>query len=335
MILAMLLLSRCGGGSSSSSQLWTASASNPVIVMGQAMAGAQWNDPSVLKEGSTYVMYLTANSDPAPGTDVLPYRATSTDGITWSINTTALLSLGVATEFDEVGVETPSVIFFNSKYHMYYTGVPSGGLSGALAIGHATSDDGIIWTKDTGNPVLSPTGTIADWNGAQVAEPGAVVFNNNVYLFFTGVGLRSGGATPVAKQVIGLAISNDGSSFSAPAQVLEQSASYPANQDYVGYSTPSAIVYNNTIHLFHDVAQDTTGWVQAAIRHASSADGYTWVEDSNSIYTRSSFSWTAREIRSPTAINDGGMIKLWFAGDDYLDNAVWGIGYAEALDTIY
>jgi len=337
-MLTVFLATGCSSdsGSSGSQQGWSAYNSNPIIAMGQDLTGAQWNDPSVIKSGSTYVMYLTANSTGIPGQDVLPFRATSADGITWSINTTSLLTPGNTNDFDEAGIETPSVIFFNGEYHMYYTGVGSGGLSGPLSIGHATSTDGVTWVKDPiSNPVLIPTSVQTDWNGVQVGEPGAVIFNNQVYLFFTAVGLRPGGGTPLAMRTIGLAISTDGTSFGSQVQVLEQSARYPATGNYSGYSTPSALVYSGQLHLFYDVVQENPGFEQVALEHASSPDGITWAEDNTSIFVRSDFAWTMREIRSPAVINDGNLLKMWFAGDDVIANSIWGIGYASANAGIY
>lgn len=307
---------------------WAAHSANPVIKMGDGMPKAQWNDPSVIKIGEHYVMYLTANRT-AAGQNVVPFRAISVDGIHWRIDRKSLLARGrTKKDFDYAKIETPSVIYFRGKYHMYYTGVKTD-LSGILAIGHAISSDGISWEKDSGNPVLAPTGNIKDWNGAQVAEPGAVVFNDKVYLYFAAVGLR-GGNGPAAKRTIGLAISDDGDVFQAPVKVLEQSAQYSVVEDYSGYSTPSAVAHNGKLHLFYDVVLEKPDFIQVAILYAFSNDGIHWTEDERPIFKREDFQWTAREIRAPCVIVDGNALKIWFAGDDYLKSKIWGIGYAYA-----
>ena len=199
--------------------VWQPYPSNPVISYGQAKPFAMWNDPSVIKVGSGYIMYLTANSTDSGS--VLPYRATSNDGINWNINTTPVLNQGGQNSFDGKSVETPSVIFFKNQYHMYYTGVSNEGLGAALAIGHAVSSDGINWTRPGNSAILSPTGSPTDWNGYQIGEPGAVIFNNKVYLYFMGVGLLGDGLTsPYFKRSIGLATSDDGFSFGSQAKVM-------------------------------------------------------------------------------------------------------------------
>ena len=312
---------------------WTAYESNPIIKSGDQLDGAYWNDPSIVKTGSIYVMYLTANLG-EPGEEVVPFRATSTDGIHWDIDTTPLILPGDNTsDFDHAKIETPSVIFFNGIYHMYYTGVQTD-LLGTLSIGHATSTDGIQWSKDLSNPIISPTSNMNDWNGAQVAEPGAVVFNDQVYLYFTAVGLR-GKEGPTPKRTIGVSISSDGYTLGDPIKVLEQGSLYPPTKGYGGYSTPSAMILNDSIHLFYDVVLDIPDFVQVAIHHAISEDGIDWVEDDKPIFIRNSFDWTHREIRAPCVIHDEGLLKMWFAGDDYVKKGIWGIGYAIAEDTIY
>jgi sucrose-6-phosphate hydrolase SacC (GH32 family) len=46
----------------------------------------------------------------------------------------------------------PTVIYFNSQYHMIYQGRNI--VTGTVRLGHATSPDGIDWTKDPQNPVI-------------------------------------------------------------------------------------------------------------------------------------------------------------------------------------
>src|SRR5262249_39050762 len=207
---------------------WRAHAENPCLSLGELRRLAAWNDPSVLKQAGGYVMYLTTSLTVPGRPPVQPFRAVSTDGLRWQLEpSTPLIAPGTdPADFDFQSVETPSVVFFQSKFHLYYTGVRKEGLSGPMAIGHATSDDGIHWTKDSRNPVVRPAGNPRDFNGFQVAEPGAVVRADQVYLYFSSVGLRSGG-NPPAKRVIALAKSTDGSSFAAPKVVLEQGDLYP------------------------------------------------------------------------------------------------------------
>ena len=232
---------------------WRLHEGNPCLGFGDHRPQASGNDPCVLKVDGRYVMYLTTSMIIPGRPPVLPFRAVSADGRGWALEPkTPLLAPGkTASDFDLQGVETPSVVFFRGKYHLYYTGVQKG-LAGPMAIGHATSEDGIRWEKDPSNPVLRPTGRPDDFNGLQVAEPGAVVRGGEIFLYFTSVSLRSGGRPP-ARRVIALAKSADASRFAAPKVVLEPGDLYPARLGFDGYSTPSAALHEGRVHLFYDV----------------------------------------------------------------------------------
>ncbi|MBW6517233.1 MAG: hypothetical protein K0A89_01865 [ANME-2 cluster archaeon] len=311
---------------------WTAHKYCLSIDKGPFMRDALLDDPCVIKENSAYVMYLTGNMG-SVGQDVVPYRATSNDGMNWEINPVPLLSKGnTGNDFDFARLESPSVVFFKGMYHMYYTGVNSL-LMGERSIGHATSTDGIKWSKVKDNPMLTPSGNFFGWNASQVAEPGVLVFNDKVYLYFSAVGLQDDGNLSNTKRTIGLAISDDGYYFGSPIKVLEQGPLYPPHEGYLGYSTPAAVIYEGEVHLFYDVFMksdnEVPAYVQVALHHAVSPDGIkNWVEDEDPIFTRDSFSWSKREVRAPTVIVDEGRLKMWFAGDDYLEQGTFCIGYA-------
>ena len=186
-----------------------------------------------------------------------------------------------------------------------------------MAIGHATSADGITWSTET-EPVLKATGNVRDWNGYNAAEPGAVVYNGRLYLYFSAIGARPGD-NPPQLQTIGLATSDDGTNFDTPRMVFGQAPIYPPELGFVGYSTPSALVHDGVMHLFFDIAHFSESrerqWLQVGLHHAYSRDGETdFVQDELPIFVRHDFDWSAGEILAPTAIVDGNEVLLWFAG---------------------
>jgi hypothetical protein len=325
-------------------QGWRVHAQNPCVSFGELRKLASWNDPCVLKQQGQYVMYMTTAMSVPGRPPVQPFRAVSADGVSWRLEpATPLIAPGKdAAEFDFQSVETPSVVFFKGKYHLYYTGVQKE-LSGPMAIGHSISQDGIHWIKDPTNPVLRPTGNPSDFNGFQVAEPGAVVRSDEVYLYCSSVSLRPSG-NPPARRLIALAKSADGSRFRSPRVVLEQGELYRATLGFDGYSTPSAAIHAGRTHLFYDVGyfnkRAERPWTQVAIHHAVSDDGETnWREDAKPIFSRASFDWTSLEVRSPAPLFDGNVLRLWFAGNAKLEDFVpelkrsgrtrkFGIGYA-------
>jgi len=325
----------------SSQQKWAMGAlPQPVLNAGDEREVGLWNDPSVIKVDDEYVMYLSTSVDEPFVPPILPFRAVSKNGIDWTLSPNRPLLSAEKTPFENN--ETPNVIRYKGQYHMYYTGVYPAGDIPSMAIGHAVSEDGITWVNDN-QAILEATGDHREWNGYLVAEPGAVVFNDTIYLYYTAMGSRPGN-NPPQLQSIGLVTSTDGRTFGNQQKVLAQSATYPPEKGFVGYSTPAALVHDEKIHLVYDIAaygeHNEPQWAQLAIHHAMSRDGINFEEDELPMLTRNDFSWTSGEIIGPTMLIDDDKVKLWFHGHvSYVELAPfilrgmkgpeYGIGYAE------
>ncbi|MBN1500110.1 MAG: hypothetical protein JW982_08145 [Spirochaetes bacterium] len=327
--------------------------SDNIITNDDFFPGSHWNDPHVLYRNGQFEMY--ASSDISWNGIVQIYRLTSIDGVNWSIsNSGNPVFQPAASGWDSHCVETPAVVYFNGEYHLFYTGydveydyTASDGNGAAdgdtvfdddmaskhFRIGHATSPDGITWTRDNNNPLISPSDPYnspnLNFNQYTVAEPAPVVFNNKIYLYFTAVGADLTVGT--TWQTIGLVKSNaDASTWTAPQQVLTPLlAQYPrtTGSEYIGFSTPNAVILNGQVHLFVDVVLNSP-WTQDKIHHAYSADGESaWTQDNSPLMDRTDYTWTVNEIRSPSALEYDNKLYLYFAGH-YLDggNPILGIG---------
>ena len=250
-----------------------------------------------MKEGSGYTMWLSGGKLTAGGKDVKIYRATSSDGISWNINPTPLVEHGPKGDFDEKGIETPSVVKVDGTYHMYYTGSNfTDSHMGRFAIGHATSKDGINWTKDPKNPVIPRTfnglgpgeGKPNAWGWLSVSEPG-VVYDSKTktfFVYYVASKLRYddfSGAEPKTQMAIMVATSKDGTNFKfRPDPVLVQTSSYSHNKGFYGYSTPAAMIDSQgKFHLFYDAARYVNKmqqFKQVALVHAVSGNGFDFEE---------------------------------------------------------
>lgn len=103
--------------------------------------------------------------------------ATSGDGITWTKHPTPVLeTIG---GWEGVDVANPSVLFdeVTHTYEMFY--------HGDHGIGRATSPDGITWTRDPANPIL--TSTPETFDSVRVFNPYVLNLNGIYYLYYTGV----------------------------------------------------------------------------------------------------------------------------------------------------
>ncbi|RYY96913.1 MAG: hypothetical protein EOO24_20525 [Comamonadaceae bacterium] len=226
-------------------------------------------------------------------------------------------------------VETPSVVYFNGQYHMFYTGY-TGHWSESLnyRIGHAVSPDGIRWTKDP-SFLIGPTAPAdpnptMDFRQSVCAEPGAVVFNNKLYLYFTAIGANAQVNTVI--QTIGLTVLDPATgTWSTPQMALmpDQSA-YPRSSCY-GFSTPAACVRNGKVHLFYSIVQ-AEPWAQVAIGNAVSANGTSgWALNTLPVINRD-VAWRSKEVLAPSVVVDTAGTHLWFGGNNGVN---LGVGYVK------
>jgi predicted GH43/DUF377 family glycosyl hydrolase len=268
--------------------------------------------------------------------DIKIYRLVSYDGMGWTLSpsTPVFTKSSVGTAWDSKGAETPGVVYFNGLYYLFYTGYTAMSDVTSFRIGYATSPDGINFTRSS-NFVVGPTDPTGapsfDFKQYMVGEPGPVVVNGQIYLYFTALGADASVGTTL--QTVGLVTSADGVNWSPAQQVLKPSQSlYPRSQGWVGYSTPHAAVLGGKVHLFVDVANEIPTWKQVKLHHAVSDNGVTaWTQDATALFDRSQFSWTAEEIRSPAVYLEGTTLGLWFAGHNSTaipSTFVMGIGFA-------
>ncbi len=289
----------------------------PTFKSGDFFDSAIWNDPSVIYDNNQFVMYASAGKGFSGDIDI--YRLISQDGITWELNpSTAILENSTDdTAIDTKAVETPSVVVFNGTYHMFYTGY-AGHFSDSkkYRVLHATSADGITWTKDP-NFIIAPTkpdGLLPtmEFNQWVTAEPGAVVFKDQLYLYFAAIGANETTQSPLS--TIGLITSKDGTTWSNPRQVLVPDQSiYPADT-YYGYSTPAAAVKDGELELYFDIV-NLDPWKQIAVSKAVSSNGITdWKLDATPLISTTNVSWASNEVLAPSTIYKNGKRYLWFSG---------------------
>jgi len=292
--------------------------------------GSTWGDPSVVKVNGEFVMFASSSiytdpNDPAGSWDqnVKIYRLTSPDGVNWSLNPSSAVFEKSAGGWDQKSVETPSVVYYKGEYHLFYTGyLTVFNDATSYRIGHATSPDGITWTRQTpaGTPLLAPNDPSnptpnLSFDQYIVAEPGAVVFNDKIYVYFAATGTNL--EVNTTADVVGLAIyDGDTDTWEAQKEVMRPIQSqYPRASNIKGFSTPAAAVINGQVHLYVTVVTDTP-FIHYQIHHAYSADGETgWVQDSNFILNKSEETWHNYDLISPSALYDDGKVYLWYGGN--------------------
>jgi hypothetical protein len=201
-----------GYATSSDGIHWTKYGSNPVLQASEPWESNIVFKPWVIFDGGKYKMWYVGED--TTNVDRIGY-ATSPNGITWTRQNSGNPVLDVDAEgtWDDHGVGGPTVLKVGSTYQMFFTG--NDGVT--TRIGRATSSDGINWTKNSDDPVIS-NGAPGSWSWTEAYAPALVTVGSEYVLFY------SGGALPEARQT-GYAASNDLSTWTYSGPVLDVGAS--------------------------------------------------------------------------------------------------------------
>ncbi len=234
--------------------------------------------------------------------------AESDDGVTWTKYGAPVLEPGAEGAWDAVRLGYPSVLYLNGTYHMWYHGNEN---SNKILIGHATSPDGIAWTKDPGNPVLR-LGEDGTWDQSAVHAP-SVLFDQEDALFkmwYAGYD-----ATNVR---IGYATSPDGTGWMKYDTYVLDVGTPSAEWDGKRVVFCRVKKIDGLFHMWYsgDGVENTFTY---EIGYAWSTDGLSWTRDDNNPV----FSYN---------IGDGGAFDAYmvYAGDVLQAGTMFAIYYSGA-----
>lgn len=303
---------------------------NNNIVLDLGTSGA-WDDndvhsPNILKDGNIYKMWYTG------GAGAGDYRigyATSMDGINWVkyagnlCTGTGATGNGCVFErsgagFDSTYVYYPTVIKENNTFKMWYGG--SNGSS--LAIGYATSSDGINWTRaNSGNAVLT-SGSAGSWDDAGVFYP-EVIKEGSVYKMWYS-GQQSG-----ANFRLGYAVSTDGISWSKYDDTATAACGFSESNDNGCLVTIGATgsFYQNDIeqprmkkidqlYYLYFTGHDGTDISRTGVM--TSRNGFDWTianESATILGLNTSGLWDDAQIYTPSQLSEGNDLFYYSAQD--------------------
>jgi hypothetical protein len=166
------------------------------LLMRTSRDGFRWSKPTrvlegvmdpcvVLVNGKYYLYYCGGGRKTRNGKQVWEFKAylaTSEDGIRWKKELKPVLPLGPLGSWDESSHAGPCVLKLEDGFHMWYLGSGSYKNHIAWRIGHATSPDGLNWTKSGTEPVLD-VGKPGDWDGGTFMSFD-IIFRDGKFLFW-------------------------------------------------------------------------------------------------------------------------------------------------------
>ena len=149
---------------------WTKYENNPVLEPGDAGSWDknQLNTGGVIFDGSIYKMWYAGRFRRGIG------YAESSDGIIWQKHEdNPVLAMGDSATWDVHAAYASAVVIIGNTYHMWYSGSSFSEQPAHFRLGHATSPDGVTWTKNADNPVLD---VVADtWESRWICEPSVIL----------------------------------------------------------------------------------------------------------------------------------------------------------------
>jgi predicted GH43/DUF377 family glycosyl hydrolase len=130
----------------------------------------------VIKLNNTYYMYYSTVTSNRRVVCI----ALSDDGVKWKRYSQNPI-LSVTKQWEGTGTYYPSVIKSNNKLLMVYQNYNDP----ATAFGMASSTNGIVWIKDTKNPVFTKNDTYNHWTN-YLQNPSIIQVNNEFRLYYVG-----------------------------------------------------------------------------------------------------------------------------------------------------
>ena len=299
---------------------WTKHPDNPVLTPGSP---GEWDEagifyPRVIYYDNTYHMWYSGSKTDSTGIG----HATSQDGVTWTKNpNNPVLDVGPDGAWDDQNAYAATVLLIDSIFHMWYNGQATSFGVDNNKIGHATSSDGITWTKDPNNPVLT-TGPIGAWDDEWSAYPNVVHTDETFHMWYSGFKEGSGIS-------IGHATSPDGVAWTKDSQnpVITSSGEWE-----VPLVFPGGTIFNGSNYQMW--YSGGIAW-KTMIGYATSEDGSQWEKNSQPVLRAGSAgSWEGQWVGGSSVLFDTtkNTYKMWYTGSSTSEFGDGSIGYAETYE---
>ncbi len=263
-------------------------------------------DPVVVKFKGRYLMYYSKRSfqddqDGMQGWNI--GVAESKDLYQWR----KIAEITPMADYERRGLCAPGALIRDGKIHLFYQTYGNGPKD---AICHAWSSDGVLFERDSSNPIFSPKG---NWTNGRAIDAEVYFYNNRYFLYFAtrdpaGVIQKQGVATATAETKFGRGDWK---------QATNQAILFP-KADWEGQCIEGASIVKKNDKLYMFYAGNYNNMPQQ-IGVAESKDGIHWKRISNSPFLTNGApgTWNSSESGHPGIFEDeDGQTYLFFQGND-------------------
>jgi len=236
------------------------------------------------------------------------------------------LDPGEPGSWDEGGCWVQAVVFDGSMHHLWYKGRD---LSGWNDTGHATSIDGISWTKEPANPVLT-RGAPGEWDDLGIAGV-AVIWDGSLFNMWYG-GLHNDSIERAC-----YATSPNGTDWTkVQCNLPGLEPGVPTYWDVDSVRPTTVIIEGDTYRMWYDAAYyvgPAMGW-HAVVGYAESLDGINWDKRPEWVLGPT-VDWELWTAGFPYVVFEGATYHMWYTGGPESSSAFdLQIGYAFSIDGI-
>ncbi|MDD8016917.1 MAG: T9SS type A sorting domain-containing protein [Bacteroidota bacterium] len=225
-----------------------------------------------------------------------------------------VLTAGPAGSWDADGVTSGSVMYHNSKYHMWYPGVKGA----VVSIGYAYSDDGVAWTKYANNPVLVP-GAVGNFDAA-LYGCNVLFCSGKFHMWYDGI---NSGVTK-----IGYAYSDDGIKWTKHPTAVYGPGSVGSWDVELGGVGP-VVKEDTVLKMFYWGKSSTSSYMTCL---ATSPDSIHWTRYNSGnpvLGGGRTGAWDQYSQYPGTVLKNGEFYEMWYGN---WTPSPYCIGYASSTD---
>jgi len=255
-------------------------------------------------DGVTYDVWpqdMTGHSCPDPSwscpdmgaieSDMAAHRVTSFWNW-WPATGDLVMSPGAHGGPDDISVTQPDILYHNQQYHMYYSGYNGD----RMTICHATSPDGIAWTRNAANPILVSDPTT--WQGRSLQLPRVLIIDDVFHMWFR------------ANDRVGHALSQNGLDWTFTGSPVIEGTPGSWDEDLVAIAE---VLYDDS--LFHAWFTGANNNI-TAIGYATSEDGVEWQKLPTPVFEASDDGWDSGLIYASSVVHNGDYFYMWYSAND-------------------